>query len=126
VEIFYSIFLPDMVPVLLVCLAFPLAAAVWRHRSDYVLRTVIAGGLSWLLLMVWFLRSEPTLKGGAAVGIALGVVLGFLALAIIGLRRTVVHPRTQFVLAIIVALVASFATPIIFIFVGCSFFGECP
>lgn len=122
----YALYAPEIqVPVALACACLVIAAAVWRSRSSDALRVTAAGSVLWLLLIGWFLQSEPTFKGAEIVGLSLALVLAFFTWAIVGLRRAVVSAKGQIVVGILAALVASFAAPIVFLSVGCGF-GACP
>jgi hypothetical protein len=124
----FVLYAPEIqVPVALACGSLVLADAVWRGLLSNLLRTAMAGALLWLLLIFWFMRSEPTwnFRGAEIVGLSLGLVVGFFAYASMGVRRKVVATRTRIEVGMFVALVASFAAPIVFLCAGCGF-GDCP
>ena len=112
------------VPVALACACLIAATALPRGPLSHGWRAIVAASVVWLVLMLWFWEPGSTLKGVGVFGLALGLVLAFYVWALIGLRRAVVATRARLAVAVIVAFVASFATPIVVITVSCAF-GDC-
>lgn len=105
----YVLYAPEIqVPFALACACLVIAAAVWRSRLSDALRVIAARSVLWLLLIAWFLRSEPTFKGAEIVGLSFGLALGLFTWAVLGLRRAVVTGKGQIVVGILLALIASF------------------
>jgi hypothetical protein len=111
-------------PVALACTCLIAAVGLPSSSVSDASRTLIAACAAWFVLMLWFRESGATFKGVWVLGLALGLLLAFYAWVVLALRRTLVGVRTRLAVAVLVALIVSFAAPVLVITVSCAF-GDC-